>query len=226
MQCGGNNVVGPRPRLLLVLDRDKTTMDDLPYHEFDLSALPVSFGRHPGPPPSKRGWNNNTLRVSRDHLHILEPTAKERASGVAVKVIDQSYNGTLIDNKLIPKRRAVPVQVGQLIVLGPVAYRLVLAQSPLDSYLDKHAPEELLCPISLCLLEDPVILAADGITYSRASIQKHFDSCRTDGKPLTSPKTNIVIIEPVLEMLIPNVLVRSMVLEYKETKAKDFEATR
>lgn len=168
------------PRLRLVVDLDKTTMEDLPYHEFNLSILPVSFGRDPGPPPSKKGWKNNTFRVSRDHLHILEPTARERASGVAIKVVDQSTNGTLIDDKIIPKRKAVPVQVGQVIVLGPVAYRLVAqSESPLDAFLDDHAPEELLCPISMCLLDDPVILAADGITYSRTSIQKHFDNCRS-----------------------------------------------
>ena len=35
-----------------------------------------------------------------------------------------------------------------------------------------------MCPISLHLLEDPVILAGDGCTYSRAAIEAHLAHCR------------------------------------------------
>ena len=49
---------------------------------------------------------------------------------------------------------------------------------PLKEYLDEHAPESLVCPISLHLLEDPVILAGDGCTYSRAAIEAHLAHCR------------------------------------------------
>jgi len=46
--------------------------------------------------------------------------------------------------------------------------------APLRAFLQMHAPPSLMCPISLCLLEEPVLLMADGCTYSRASIERHF----------------------------------------------------
>ena len=71
-------------------------------------------------------------------------------------------------------------------------------------------PENLMCPISIDLLVDPVF-AADGHTYSRAEIQAWLAT----GKR-TSPKTN----EPLAHtILTPNHLVRSMVQEYLD-KAK------
>lgn len=50
------------------------------------------------------------------------------------------------------------------------------------------APEDFIRPLSLCLFEDAVV-AMDGITYSRKSIQAHIDFCVEKGMPLTSPMT-------------------------------------
>jgi hypothetical protein len=72
-------------------------------------------------------------------------------------------------------------------------------------------PENLMCPISIDLLVDPVF-AADGHTYSRAEIQAWLDT----GKR-TSPKTN----EPLAHtILTPNHLARSMVQEYLDAAKK------
>ena len=49
---------------------------------------------------------------------------------------------------------------------------------PLDELLEADAPDHLQCPISLALLDDPVLPPADGCTYSRAAIEQHFDACR------------------------------------------------
>ena len=49
---------------------------------------------------------------------------------------------------------------------------------PLAELVEAHAPEELVCPLTLQLLVDPVILAGDGITYSRAFIETHLAWCR------------------------------------------------
>jgi ankyrin repeat protein len=49
---------------------------------------------------------------------------------------------------------------------------------PLQEFLDAHAPEILLCPISLQLMEEPTLLVADGCTYSRVSIEQHLEFCR------------------------------------------------
>jgi ankyrin repeat protein len=49
---------------------------------------------------------------------------------------------------------------------------------PLEEYLDAHAPDDLICPITMTLLADPVTLVADGCTYSRVAIEQHFAFCR------------------------------------------------
>ncbi len=120
----------------------------------------------------------------------------------------------------------------------------------LVDYLEKEAPDALSCPISFQLLDDPVILVADGCTYSRACIQQHLDHCRTrkyhagleggrsrrkrthccpflyhtDHKPLTSPTTNLTIRGAEDARLVDNVSIRAMVLEYKERRTKEWEA--
>ena len=57
------------------------------------------------------------------------------------------------------------------------------------------------CPISLTRMVDPVV-AADGHTYDRASIEEWFQ--RSD----TSPMTNVRLVN---KNLVPNLLVRGMI---------------
>eukprot|EP00005_Dracoamoeba_jomungandri_P002437 CAMPEP_0174253550 /NCGR_PEP_ID=MMETSP0439-20130205/2918_1 /TAXON_ID=0 /ORGANISM="Stereomyxa ramosa, Strain Chinc5" /LENGTH=248 /DNA_ID=CAMNT_0015334633 /DNA_START=75 /DNA_END=821 /DNA_ORIENTATION=- len=67
----------------------------------------------------------------------------------------------------------------------------------------------LVCPISLELMTDPV-LAEDGHTYDRASIEQWFTTHNT------SPLTNLKLTSKVL---IPNMLVRNLIeLRQKETQ--------
>ena len=53
-----------------------------------------------------------------------------------------------------------------------------LPPPPLKEFLELRTPESLLCPITLHLLDDPVVLFADGCTYSRAAIEEHLAFCR------------------------------------------------
>jgi hypothetical protein len=62
-------------------------------------------------------------------------------------------------------------------------------------------PDELLCPITLCIMQDPV-LAMDGHTYERAAIEDWL--CRSRA----SPRTGAPLIT---ELLIPNHAVRAMI---------------
>ena len=87
--------------------------------------------------------------------------------------------------------------------------------------LEDGAPENLICPLSLCLLED-VVIAMDGISYSRRSIQAYIDYCAEKGKPLTSPMTG----EKMEGMLVPNVMARAMVLNYVQKKKEELESKR
>ena len=48
----------------------------------------------------------------------------------------------------------------------------------LEEFLKARTPESMLCPIKLHLLDDPVVLFADGCTYSRAAIEAHLALCR------------------------------------------------
>ena len=72
-------------------------------------------------------------------------------------------------------------------------------------------PDALVCPISMELMEDPV-LAMDGHTYDRSSIEAWLKT----GKK-TSPKTNEALPSTTL---YPNHAVKSMVQDYLETCKK------
>jgi len=70
----------------------------------------------------------------------------------------------------------------------------------------------------VCLFED-LVMAMDGISYSRQSIQAHIDFCEEKGKALTSPMTG----EGMEESLVPNVMARRMVLEYVQEKKVEWD---
>uniref|UniRef100_F6VAM8 WD repeat, SAM and U-box domain-containing protein 1 n=1 Tax=Ciona intestinalis TaxID=7719 RepID=F6VAM8_CIOIN len=71
------------------------------------------------------------------------------------------------------------------------------------------APDEYLCPISREIMTDPV-LAADGFTYERASIEKWF----AKGSKL-SPMTNKALVN---RNLFPNQTVKSLIAQFIESK--------
>jgi hypothetical protein len=45
--------------------------------------------------------------------------------------------------------------------------------SAVSDELEDDTPDHLKCPLTLCLMEDPVILVADGCTYERIAIEGH-----------------------------------------------------
>lgn len=48
----------------------------------------------------------------------------------------------------------------------------------LPEFLEMHVPDVLRCPITLRLINDPVMVMADGSTYSRAAIEQLLAACR------------------------------------------------
>jgi hypothetical protein len=76
--------------------------------------------------------------------------------------------------------------------------------SSLDNDLGNGAPNNLLCPISRCLMADPVT-AADGHTYERSSIETWFK------RNSTSPMTNEYMTS---EQLIPNFNLKSTISQW------------
>eukprot|EP00501_MAST-03F_sp_TOSAG23-6_P002275 GSMAST32.ASY1.ANO1.2375.1 assembled CDS len=71
--------------------------------------------------------------------------------------------------------------------------------------MQQETPNDLLCPITRVLFEDPVV-TADGQTYERAAILMHF---RTKN---TSPVTNEVLPH---KNLVPNVRMKSQCIEWQ-----------
>ena len=77
-----------------------------------------------------------------------------------------------------------------------------LVETALESYWscrshlkrDREEEEELTCPITQALFEEPVV-AADGNTYERAAIQAHFNTGKTTS-PLTNERLSSTALTP------------------------------
>uniref|UniRef100_F7AE45 WD repeat, SAM and U-box domain-containing protein 1 n=1 Tax=Ciona intestinalis TaxID=7719 RepID=F7AE45_CIOIN len=96
--------------------------------------------------------------------------------------------------------------------ITPLGHRnkIIRAIKALQILLCKNtAPDEYLCPISREIMTDPV-LAADGFTYERASIEKWF----AKGSKL-SPMTNKALVN---RNLFPNQTVKSLIAQFIESK--------
>jgi len=76
-------------------------------------------------------------------------------------------------------------------------------------------PDELVCPISLVLMTNDPVLAADGITYERASIEDWFEKSKTKGSSIYSPVHGT---EMDSLALMPNIGIRNMARAFKDGK--------
>ena len=72
-------------------------------------------------------------------------------------------------------------------------------------------PYELVCPITLEVIVDPV-MTVDGQTYERAAIERVFEDTAKGEDPI-SPVTEL---ELESRLLIPNVALRSICMDYRE----------
>lgn len=79
------------------------------------------------------------------------------------------------------------------------------------------APPDYLCPVTLELMEDPVV-AADGFTYDRSSIQRWLDLQKR-----TSPKTGLPLSSGIL---IPNSNIKLLIESYKRQCERASSAVR
>ena len=74
-------------------------------------------------------------------------------------------------------------------------------------------PYEHLCPINLRPMQDPVV-ASDGNTYERGSIDAAHPFAKSAGKPLRSPLTNDDKVV-LTEVLIPNNNLRKLIQDFE-----------
>ena len=74
-------------------------------------------------------------------------------------------------------------------------------------------PGELVCPISLVLMTNDPVVAADGITYERLSIEDWFQKSKAKGRVIYSPVHGTKMESMVLT---PNISVRNMARAFKD----------
>jgi len=79
----------------------------------------------------------------------------------------------------------------------------------------QEPPDELVCPISLVLMTNDPVVAADGITYERVSIEDWFQKSKTKGSVIYSPVHGTEMESLVL---MPNISVRNMARAFKDNK--------
>ncbi|KAH7440347.1 hypothetical protein KP509_04G103500 [Ceratopteris richardii] len=89
-----------------------------------------------------------------------------------------------------------------------------LSPSDTESICATMIPDDYLCPISLEIMNDPVIIAT-GQTYERANIQKWLEENRT------CPKTSQVLAHTTLT---PNFVLRSLINQWREANGLEISA--
>lgn len=81
-------------------------------------------------------------------------------------------------------------------------------QPPTMTYR-KELPREFFCPLSLEIMQDPVLTEV-GSCYERANIEKWLRSRRTD------PMTNLILPSP---LLVPNRALRALIQQALESSS-------
>ena len=75
----------------------------------------------------------------------------------------------------------------------------------------QYMAEAMLCPLTLCTIEDPVI-AMDGVTYEREGILSYFRHERSQGRVPRSPVSRQSLAS---EMLLPNRALKAIIQAHK-----------
>ena len=82
-----------------------------------------------------------------------------------------------------------------------------------NDFVFDGAPDGMKCSVGFCLMTEAV-MAMDGFSYQKLSLDKYITHCTAKGQPLTSP----LIGERVGEM--PNHNLRTLVKDYIEEREK------
>eukprot|EP01057_Protomagalhaensia_wolfi_P000736 Protomagalhaensia_wolfi_Nauph_80__735@NODE_141_length_3460_cov_54_041216_g105_i0_p1_GENE_NODE_141_length_3460_cov_54_041216_g105_i0NODE_141_length_3460_cov_54_041216_g105_i0_p1_ORF_typecomplete_len355_score25_02Ubox/PF04564_15/1_4e04Ubox/PF04564_15/7_7e18zfNse/PF11789_8/6e05SAGATad1/PF12767_7/0_14zfC3HC4_2/PF13923_6/0_058zfC3HC4_4/PF15227_6/0_25Podoplanin/PF05808_11/0_75_NODE_141_length_3460_cov_54_041216_g105_i02061270 len=101
-------------------------------------------------------------------------------------------------------------KVDALITGGNSVASLMAAKS--DKVRSIAIPDSIVCPISMDLMRDPVVLVSSGKTYERSVIEKHLRGLRESRSPLLDPITKV----SVSGELTPNTSLRNAISGFVE----------
>jgi len=133
-------------------------------------------------------------------LNSLPPAIRQLAPGIVKTIIDQQKS---LENHSDETRQWQSLSRNEQVKVTNVVEQAL--------QLQKDIPPEFLCPITLEVMKDPV-MAADGFTYERKSIENWL---RKDRLPL-SPMTNKVLAN---KSLVPNQTLKSMIVQHLDRAA-------
>ena len=164
----------------------------------DASAAPAPA------PPTETPPDSTILPLLQDDVEA-DPAVAALLAKVGLERLAVDFAREQIDATTLPL-----LAVEDLVDVGistADAERVVAAVAPAPPG-PAEVPENLCCPISMELMTQPVI-AADGFTYDRASIEAWLARGKT-----TSPTTGAPLAHT---HLTPNHLVKSMIAEYQSS---------
>jgi tetratricopeptide (TPR) repeat protein len=178
-----------------------------------------------------RGYELTCLQRSTPMFHQLfnalyhakqqryEATASEQETGLRLSA-DQC-KGVLAEVAALPRGAAISDEQRRRIAEGlgvvELLYQEVRNRNPQDLSTVKSLPDCFVCPISLSIMHDPVLIAtsSDGMSFERETITEHF-RVRGPVDPISLAPLQVVRKGDKLPPLIPNVALRNAIESFLE----------
>ena len=98
-----------------------------------------------------------------------------------------------------------------------------LQVSEADTAMRANVPQTMMCPITMELIQDPVINTVSHMTYDGNAMNHWVNSCRQGGRPYTDPVTRQVF-DPETD-LVPNRFARNIIEEWSEANVAGAQVT-
>uniref|UniRef100_A0A5B7AI49 RING-type E3 ubiquitin transferase n=1 Tax=Davidia involucrata TaxID=16924 RepID=A0A5B7AI49_DAVIN len=214
-----------------VYDKLSQALDGMPYDELGISdevkeqteLMRVQLRR------AKRRTDTQDMELAMDMMVVLSTKYDDRnadsasierlANKLSLHTVEDLKTETIAMRKLVKERGGQHAESTQQIIdllnkfkrIAGVEETNVLDDPVMPKALDKcpslAIPNEFLCPITLEIMTDPVIIAT-GQTYERESIQQWLDSNHR-----TCPKTGQTLAHL---SLAPNFALRNLILQWCE----------
>nr|BAK07679.1 predicted protein [Hordeum vulgare subsp. vulgare] len=224
-------------RFRAVYEKVNLALDGMPYSDIGISdevkeqveLINAQLKR------SKKRADTQDMELAMDFLVVLQDKEDRSADRVILERLAKKLElqsladlraETMAIKKLINERNGQqPESTEQIIELlnklkdvAGIDEKNILGEVHIPKYLEKcpslMIPNDFLCPISLEIMTDPVIIAS-GRTYERRSIQKWLDAGQR-----TCPKTQ----QPLAHLsLAPNFALKNLILQWCENNKVEIQ---